>query len=89
MDLTVFNIDHGYAEGILRGYRLHFLKEEDYAKIKSLSTLEELWTFLQTEKGYPEMEGNEVTIQAIKNQMKLRLSKEIGNYNQNISRATA
>lgn len=78
MDLTVFNIDHGYAEAILRGYKLKFLKDEDYAKIKSLNSLEELWTFLQTEKGYPEMEGNEVTIQAIKRQMKLRLSSEIG-----------
>ena len=77
MDLTYFNIDNGYVEGILRGYRLNFLKDEDYAKIKSLTSLEELWTFLQTEKGYPEMEGNEVTIQAIKNQMKLKLSKEI------------
>jgi len=78
MDLTYFNIDNGYAEGILRGYRLNFLKDEDYAKIKTLTSLEELWTFLQTEKGYPEMEGTEVTIQAIRNQMKLKLAGELG-----------
>ena len=78
MDLTSFNINNGYIEGIMRGYRLNFLKEEDYIKMKSFNSLEELWTYLQTEKGYEEMEDNTVTIRAIKEQMKKRLSGEIG-----------
>lgn len=79
MDLTTFNIDNGYIEAIMRGYRLNFLKEEDYIKMKSFNSLEELWTYLQTEKGYEEMEDSTITIQAIKEQMKKRLSSEIGN----------
>jgi vacuolar-type H+-ATPase subunit C/Vma6 len=80
MDLTSYNIDNGYTEAILRGYRLNFLKEEDYVKIKGFTTLQDLWNFLQTEKGFPEMDGMTVTIQAIKNQLKQKLANEIGNH---------
>ena len=54
--------------------------EEDYIKMKSFNSLEELWTYLQTEKGYDEMEDTTITIQAIKEQMKKRLSDEIGKF---------
>lgn len=78
MDLTTYNVDNGYTEAILRGYRLNFLKEEDYLKIKGFTSLQDLWNFLQTEKGFPELDGVTVTIQAIKNQLKKKLSEEIG-----------
>ena len=81
MDLTTYNVDNGYTEAILRGYRLNFLKEEDYLKIKGLTSLNDLWNFLQTEKGFPEMEGDAITIQSIKNQLRQKLADEIGKYN--------
>lgn len=81
MDSIYYNVDHGYVEGILRGYRLNFLKEDDYMKMKTMPSLEDLWNFLQTEKGYEEMEGNSVTIQSIKNQMKKQLADELGKIN--------
>lgn len=42
MELAIFAIDNGYAEGIIRGFRASFFSEAQYTQIKNCSNLEEL-----------------------------------------------
>ena len=42
MELGLFPAENGYLESIMRGLRLSFLREENYAQIKSLGTLNDL-----------------------------------------------
>jgi hypothetical protein len=42
MELGLFPAENGYLESIMRGLRLSFLKEENYAQIRTLGTLNDL-----------------------------------------------
>lgn len=41
-DITTFNIQHGYVEGLVRGYRSTFLDDVDYHHLTQCETLEGL-----------------------------------------------
>lgn len=58
MDMLTFNVDDGYLEGILRGYRSGFLSSSDFVALTQCETLEDVrmhltgtdyGTFLQNE----------------------------------------
>lgn len=58
MDMLTFNVDDGYLEGILRGYRSGFLTSSDFVSLTQCDTLEDVrmhltstdyGTFLQNE----------------------------------------
>lgn len=58
MELSFFNVDHGYMEAVIRGFRSGFLGPEDYRRMATSETLEDLrsalgetdyGTFLQDE----------------------------------------
>lgn len=43
MEISFFNVNDGYLEGICRGLRSAFLTEEDYKKLSAADTLEGTW----------------------------------------------
>ncbi|PFH37922.1 putative vacuolar ATP synthase subunit d [Besnoitia besnoiti] len=47
MELSFFNVDDGYLEGICRGLRSAFLTEEDYKKLAAADSLEDLRSALE------------------------------------------
>ncbi|XP_953098.1 vacuolar ATP synthase, subunit, putative [Theileria annulata] len=47
MELCTFNVNYGYLEGIVRGYRSTFLSAMDYKKMGVAETLEDLRTVLE------------------------------------------
>lgn len=42
MEMSLFSIENGYAEGIVRGFRSSFFNEQQYTQVKNCSTLDEL-----------------------------------------------
>jgi hypothetical protein len=52
-NLTTFNIQHGYAEALLRGMRSSFLKDADYHHLTQCETLDDVKLNL-TETDYAE-----------------------------------
>nr|CCA25636.1 H or Na translocating Ftype putative [Albugo laibachii Nc14] len=46
-DITTFNIQHGYVEGLVRGYRSTFLDDVDYHHLTQCETLEDIKLNLQ------------------------------------------
>jgi V-type H+-transporting ATPase subunit d len=80
MELGLFPTTNGYLESIMRGLRLSFLREEQYAQIKTLGTLKDLKDYLEEETDYGEYlqsDSNEVSVQTIKNSMKQKLADDI------------
>jgi len=60
MELSSFNVNHGFAEALVRGFRCGFLSPEDYRRLGTSDTLEDMrsaleetdyGTFLQDETG--------------------------------------
>merc|ERR1712137_889852 len=47
MELSFFNVNHGYAEAFLRGLRSGFLGPEDYRRMSTADTLEDLRSALE------------------------------------------
>lgn len=48
MELACFNIDYGYLEGVVRGYRSTFLSPMDYKKMKTAENLDDLRAILES-----------------------------------------
>lgn len=46
-DITTFNIDHGYVEGLVRGFRSAFLDDVDYHHLTQCESLEDVKLNLQ------------------------------------------
>ncbi|KDO32384.1 ATP synthase subunit [Saprolegnia parasitica CBS 223.65] len=46
-DITTFNIQHGFVEGLIRGYRSGFLDDVDYHHLTQCETLEDIKLNLQ------------------------------------------
>jgi hypothetical protein len=46
----MFPAENGYLESIMRGLRLSFLKEENYAQIRSLGNLQDLKQVIDNDK---------------------------------------
>ncbi len=90
MDLAYFNIDNGYVEAKMRGYRSTFLKTEHYAQMKNFNSLEEVYQYLQTETDYGEyIDMNNVSINSLKTTMKKKLSDELNSIEINCMKGLA
>lgn len=78
MELALNGIDCGYIEGRLGGFKKSFLKEEQYIAMKNLSSLEEVFGYLETETDYGEYMQNEViSISGLRNSLRQKLADEI------------
>merc|ERR1719253_1539667 len=47
MELSFFNVDHGYMEAVIRGFRSGFLTTEDYRRLAACDTLEDVRSALE------------------------------------------
>jgi len=47
MELSLFNVNHGFTEALVRGLRSGFLSAEDYRRISTADTLEDLRSALE------------------------------------------
>lgn len=47
MDITTFNMDHGFAEAIIRALRKSFLTESDYTNLRNCVTLDDFKLVLE------------------------------------------
>eukprot|EP01041_Mallomonas_annulata_P000070 gene70-82_t len=59
--LTTFNMQHGFAEALVRGYRSGFLKDTDYHHITQCETLEDVKLNLQ-ETDYDQFLSNDTNL---------------------------
>lgn len=86
MDMTTYAIEHGFAEAKLRGYRSAFLREEHYAQMKNLNSVEEMFQYLASETDYGDyIDTNNPSINALKVAMRKKLSDEIDHIEINCS----
>mmetsp|Transcript_54241 Transcript_54241/g.99532 ORF Transcript_54241/g.99532 Transcript_54241/m.99532 type:complete len:363 (-) Transcript_54241:57-1145(-) len=47
MELSLFNMDHGFSEALVRGFRSGFLGPEDYRRVGAADTLEDVRSALE------------------------------------------
>ncbi|KAJ8272679.1 hypothetical protein GJAV_G00092130 [Gymnothorax javanicus] len=73
-----FNVDHGYLEGVVRGFKAGILKQADYQNLAQCETLEDLKLHLQgTDYGnFLANESEDLTVSRIDDKMKERLLAE-------------
>ena len=78
MDMSLFNVHGGYPEGILRGLRLGFLAPEDYRKLASCESLEDVRTALDDTDygGFLSEEPSPLEISTIIGKAKQKLADE-------------
>jgi V-type H+-transporting ATPase subunit d len=79
LEMTNFNLDHGYPEAICRSFRKGFLKEEQYLQLKSCSNLNEFKLVLEDSDygAYLANEATPIEIVVLKKRMKEKLMDEI------------
>ncbi|XP_044280247.1 V-type proton ATPase subunit d 2 [Varanus komodoensis] len=73
-----FNVDHGYLEGLVRGFKGGILKTSDYVNLAQCETLEDLKLHLQT-TDYGNFLANEtgpLTVSTIDDKLKAKLLTE-------------
>jgi V-type H+-transporting ATPase subunit d len=46
MEMALFNVDDGFAEAVVRGYRSAFLTQEDYRRLGGSDNIEGMIAFL-------------------------------------------
>ncbi|KAI3378851.1 hypothetical protein SNEBB_007917 [Seison nebaliae] len=61
MEMISFNTDHGYLEGLLRGFRSGILTTNDYLNLTSCNSLDDLKSVLQA-KDYGQFLANESSV---------------------------
>ncbi|KAJ8336849.1 hypothetical protein SKAU_G00380690 [Synaphobranchus kaupii] len=73
-----FNVDHGYLEGLVRGFKAGILKRADYQNLSQCETLEDLKLHLQsTDYGnFLSNDGEDLTVSRIDDKMKEKLLAE-------------
>lgn len=78
MDMSLFNVHGGYPEGILRGLRSGFLTPENYRKLSSCETLEDVRTALDETDygGFLQDEASPLEISTIIMKAKGKLADE-------------
>lgn len=81
MELCTFAIEGGFAEAIMRGQKLSFLKEDHYSQIKNLTNLQELKAYLEEETDYgthftSESTAN-ITVKGIMSVLQNKLADEL------------
>ncbi|VDM19787.1 unnamed protein product [Wuchereria bancrofti] len=81
----LFNIDHGYLEGLVRGFKEGILTETDYANLVQCETLEDLKLHIQS-TDYGSFLANEpgsITVQVIDERLKEKLVTEFTHFRNN------
>ncbi|KAK6037515.1 ATP synthase, subunit C [Cooperia oncophora] len=74
----MFNIDHGYLEALIRGFKTGLLSQSDYANLVQCETLEDLKLHIQS-TDYGNFLANEpgsITVQVIDERLKEKLVTE-------------
>lgn len=88
MDMTTYAIEHGFVEAKLRGYRSAFLREEHYAQMKSLNTIDEVFQYLASETDYSDyIDTTNPSVNALKVAMRKKLSDEMDHIEINCSQS--
>ncbi|CAK5034490.1 unnamed protein product [Meloidogyne enterolobii] len=80
-----FNIDHGYLEGLIRGFKSGLLTTTDYANLVQCETLEDLKLHIQS-TDYGNFLANEpgsITVQVIDERLKEKLVAEFNHLRNN------
>lgn len=77
-DMTTFNVDNGYFEGLVRGFRSGILKNSDYHNLVECETLEDLKLHLQGTDYGPLLSNDPspLLVQTIDERLKERLVHE-------------
>ncbi|OZC12472.1 ATP synthase, subunit C [Onchocerca flexuosa] len=81
----LFNIDHGYLEGLVRGFKGGILTQSDYANLVQCETLEDLKLHIQS-TDYGSFLANEpgsITVQVIDERLKEKLVTEFTHFRNN------
>jgi V-type H+-transporting ATPase subunit d len=79
LEMSTFNLDHGFAEAICRSLRKGFLKDENYLQLKQCSNLNEFKLVLEdTDYGaYLANEATPLEIVVLKRRCREKLRDEI------------
>jgi V-type H+-transporting ATPase subunit d len=77
-DDLLFNLDHGYAEGLCRGFKSGILKASEYHNLVQCETLEDLRLHLQsTDYGnFLANEASPLTVNVIDDRLREKLVQE-------------
>lgn len=78
MDLSIFAIDDGYAEAIMRGLRASFLTEAQYNQMKNCASIIELKSFLE-ETDYQsclQADAPNIPVSLLRQRLKKKLAEE-------------
>ena len=90
MELALNGIDCGYIEGRLGGFRSSFLKEEQYAHMRGLNSLEELSAYLCSETDYGDyLDDGVITIASLRQALRKKLADEVDLIEANSSQRVA
>lgn len=78
MELAYFNVNDGFLEGILRGFRSGFLGPEDYRRLATCDTLEDVRTALDDSDygSFMQDEPSPILVQSIVKKCKEKLAEE-------------
>ncbi|KRY56315.1 V-type proton ATPase subunit d 1 [Trichinella britovi] len=85
LDELTFNIDHGYLEGLVRGFRGGILSPSDYTNLVQCDTLEDLKLHLQS-TDYGQFLANEpgpITVNVIEEKLKEKVVAEFQHFRNN------
>ncbi|KAL4463023.1 hypothetical protein ABPG72_022230 [Tetrahymena utriculariae] len=79
MDLTVFAVDDGFAEAILRGLRASFITQTQYTQMKTSNNLQDLKSHLEETDyaNYLQNDVLELTIPLLRQKLKKKLADEL------------
>ena len=78
MELLTFNIDDGFPEAVLRGFRGSFIRKDEYDAIKDCSSLADVKMVLEETDYLPflQSEATPAPTNTIRNKMKEKLARE-------------
>ncbi|XP_001378918.2 V-type proton ATPase subunit d 2 [Monodelphis domestica] len=80
-----FNTDHGYLEGLVRGFKAGLLTQQDYNNLVQCETLEDLKIHLQTTDygNFLNEETVPLTVSTIDNKMRKKLCRDFEHFRNN------
>ncbi|KAH9415144.1 V-type proton ATPase subunit VhaAC39-1 [Dermatophagoides pteronyssinus] len=75
---SLFNVDNGYLEGLVRGFKCGIIKQSDYLNLVQCETLEDLKLHLQSTDygGFLANEPSPLTVSVIEDKLKEKLVAE-------------
>merc|ERR1712071_163776 len=79
MDMCTFNINNGYADALVRGFKNELLKRDDYSHLTQCDNLEDLKGHIQSAPGFANLLANEAQVDVTTIETKLR-EKMVGEF---------